>query len=301
MDFVFEKFGVKVGVHQGSVLSPLLFIIVLEALSRECRNRSLWDMFYADDLVIIAESLEELENRHSAWKNSMESKGLRVNLSKTKVMVSDVNRGPTFSSGNYPCGVCCKGVGANSILCIPCNHWVYKRCSGVIKGRMDAVVDFTCRKCLNPQVVVEEDKVVKLDGNEYEVVDQFSYLGDMLSAGGGAEASTIARVRSGWKKIRELLPLLSSRVHSHKAKGRLYTACVRSVMLYGSETWPLKEDDVNRISRMDKMMVRWMCNVTLRDRKSSEELRDRLGIIDIVDMLRKNRLRWMGMLKGWLL
>ena len=30
-----EEFGVGVGVHQGSVLSPLLFIIVLEALSRE--------------------------------------------------------------------------------------------------------------------------------------------------------------------------------------------------------------------------------------------------------------------------
>ena len=47
---------VKVGVHQGSVLSPLLFIIVLEALSREFRTGCPWELFYADDLVIAAET-----------------------------------------------------------------------------------------------------------------------------------------------------------------------------------------------------------------------------------------------------
>ena len=138
-----------------------------------------------------------------------------------------------------------------------------------------------------------DDKIV-LGGVEYDMVDQFCYLGDILSAGGGAEASTIARVRSGWKKFRELLPLLTSRVFSHKVKGKLYSACVRSVMLYASETWPLKEEDIQRISRTDMQMVRWMCNISLRDRKSSEELRSRLGIPDIVSVLRQSRLRWFG-------
>ena len=82
-----NKFSVKVGVHQGSVLSPLLFIIVLEALSGECRNRSVWELLYADDLVIIAKSLKELDS-YCSWKNSIESKGLKVNMKKTKVMVS---------------------------------------------------------------------------------------------------------------------------------------------------------------------------------------------------------------------
>ena len=54
-----EEFEVKVGFHQSSVFSPLLFIIVLEALSRECRSGVPWEDLCADDLVIIAESLEE--------------------------------------------------------------------------------------------------------------------------------------------------------------------------------------------------------------------------------------------------
>ena len=71
-----EEFEVKVGVHQGSVLSPLLFIIVLEALSREFRCEVPWEDLYADDLVIIA---EEYVRRLLTWKKAMEEKGLRVN------------------------------------------------------------------------------------------------------------------------------------------------------------------------------------------------------------------------------
>ena len=65
-----------VGVHQGSLLSPLLFILELETLSREFRTGFPWELLYADDLVIIAGSLEECISKLKAWKNGMESKGL---------------------------------------------------------------------------------------------------------------------------------------------------------------------------------------------------------------------------------
>ena len=55
-----EEFGLGVGVHLGSVLSPLLFIIVLETLSKEFRTGCPWELLYADDLMISAESMEEL-------------------------------------------------------------------------------------------------------------------------------------------------------------------------------------------------------------------------------------------------
>ena len=61
----------KVGVHQGSVLSPLLFIIVLEALSLEFKVGCPWELLYADDLAIIASTLEELLERLQKWKESM--------------------------------------------------------------------------------------------------------------------------------------------------------------------------------------------------------------------------------------
>ena len=114
----------------------------------------------------------------------------------------------------------------------------------------------------------------------------------MLYASGGVEASTISRVRSGWKKFKELLPLLRSRVSSYKIKGKLYTACFRTVMLYGSDVWPLKESDISRISQTGIQMVWWMCNISFRDRKSSAELRNRRSVTNTVDVLRQTTLIW---------
>ena len=84
-----DKFDVKLRVHQGSVLSTLLSNIVLEALSRECSSSLIWVMLYVDDLVIIAESLVKLDTPYAPWKHCLEGKGLRVDLAKTKVMISD--------------------------------------------------------------------------------------------------------------------------------------------------------------------------------------------------------------------
>jgi hypothetical protein len=50
-----DAFEVRVGVHQGSVHSPLLFIIVLVALSRTYKGGLPWELLYADDLALAAE------------------------------------------------------------------------------------------------------------------------------------------------------------------------------------------------------------------------------------------------------
>ena len=103
-----KEFGVGVGVHQGSVSSPLLFILVLEALSRQFRTGVPWELLYADDLAVMADSLEECIARLKVWKEGMERKGLRVNMKKTKLMVSD--SGLTFFAPLERSPVQCVGV-----------------------------------------------------------------------------------------------------------------------------------------------------------------------------------------------
>ena len=106
-----KKFPVRVGVHQGSVLNPFLFIIVLEALSKKFRKGLPYELLYADDLVLIAESEKLLAEKIERWRKGLEAGGLRVNFGKTKVMRCDIGPRQVKSSGKYPCGVCKKGVG----------------------------------------------------------------------------------------------------------------------------------------------------------------------------------------------
>jgi len=58
------------------------------------------------------------------------------------------------------------------------------------------------------------------------VEDKFCYLGDMLSVDGDADAAVEARIRIGWNKFRQLVPLLSNRDISFIRRGRLYSSCV---------------------------------------------------------------------------
>jgi len=65
-------------------------------------------------------------------------------------------------------------------------------------------------------------------------------------------------------------------------------------MLHGSETWPVRKENVVALQRAEMRMVRWMCGFKLKDRLPSKESRERLGVDDIALMLQQNRLRWYG-------
>ena len=68
---------------------------------------------------------------------------------------------------------------------------------------------------------------------------------------------------------------------------------MQSSMLHRSETWPVRKENDVALQLAEMRMVRWMCNVKVKDRVPSKELRERLGI-DMILILQQNRLRWYG-------
>jgi len=115
-----------------------------------------------------------------------------------------------------------------------------------------------------------------------------------MNVDGDADAAVEARIRIGWNKFRQLVPLLTNQDVSLIMTGRLYSSCVRSSMLHGSETWPARKENVVALQQAEMRMVRWMCGIKLKGRFPSKELRERLGIDDIALVLQQNRLRWYG-------
>ena len=74
-----------------------------------------WELLYADDLFVMAESEEDLIKRFNEWKDNMENRGMRVNMNKTKAMISGECQKPIQKAARWPCGVCGRGVGCNSV------------------------------------------------------------------------------------------------------------------------------------------------------------------------------------------
>ena len=81
-----ESFKVKVGLYQGSALSPFLFAMIMDRLTDEVRREPPWTMLFADDIVICEETREEVERRLESWKYALERRGMKVSKSKTKYL-----------------------------------------------------------------------------------------------------------------------------------------------------------------------------------------------------------------------
>ena len=266
-------------------------IIVMEAVTHNLREGLPWEMLYADDLILVGKHEEEMKEKLRKWNECLKDNGLKINEDKTKVMCESFGTAITQVIGNvkHPCSVCLKGVGVNSIRCTQCIQWVHARCSRVKDSLKNIESSFICRRCkgelCETRQINSQVNGLHIDGNEYDIVDKLCYFGDMLSPEGGCEHATLKRIQTGWLKFRELSGLLIGRGMSLKSKGIIYITCVRPAMLYGSETWPTKIEDIRKMQRSEMRMLRWMEGVSLSERKSNECVRSMLAIDDIGEVM----------------
>ena len=138
-------------------------------------------------------------------------------------MVSGKNSGHVEKLGKWPCSICGKGVGNNSIQCTGCSGWVHKRCSGV-RGLLARVVDtFVCKVCERAEDVEDTDADEGMglgNGVCIENVRKFCYLGDMVNGGGGANSASVARVRVRGESLKSCMSgILTRKEVSLKREG----------------------------------------------------------------------------------
>ena len=169
----------------------------------------------------MSETMEGLKKRFLKWRSALESKKLKVNLKKTKVMVCG-SEGEVMQSRIDPCGICGKMVIVNSVLYTKCDQLIYGKCSKLKKVTPSAARFFVCSKCekaINRAGEVQQE--VMCDEMELKA---FCYLGDRLNANGGCETvlQVIVRTRLQLKKFRKCGEILFEKRLSLRMKGKIH-------------------------------------------------------------------------------
>ena len=117
----------------------------------------------------MSEMMEGLKERFLNWRSAVESKKLKVNIEKTKVMVCGSENEVIWSRID-PCGICGKRMTVNSVLCKKCDQWIHERCFILKKVTQSAARFFVCSTCnkttngaekVQQEVMFDEVKTIK--------------------------------------------------------------------------------------------------------------------------------------------
>ena len=86
------SFKVDVGLHQGSVLSPYLFLMLMNVLTEGVRKEVPESMMFADDIVLCGGREVDMTEYLDTWRKSLEERGMRLSRPKTQFMDFNLNR-----------------------------------------------------------------------------------------------------------------------------------------------------------------------------------------------------------------
>ena len=130
-----------------------------------------------------------------------------------------------------------------------------------------------------------------------ERIDKFTYLGSCITPDGSIAEELSSRIQRARIAFSNLHHLWRRNDIKLSTKGRVYSAAVRSVLLYGSETWPLRAEDVRRPSVFDHRCLRSIGKICWEHRISNTEVRRRvLGRrkMSVIEQLHHHIPRWLG-------
>jgi hypothetical protein len=84
-----NDFPINIGLHQGLALSPYLFALVMDEVTRDIQGGIPWCMLFADDVILVDESRMGVDQKLELWRQILEAKCFRLSRSKMEYMKCD--------------------------------------------------------------------------------------------------------------------------------------------------------------------------------------------------------------------
>ena len=229
------------GVRQGCVLSPTLFLIVLDGIMRKLDTTSpngiqwgltgrLNDLDYADDICLLSHKHSDMQQKVQQLSDLANEVGLKINIRKTKIMRFNTN------------------------ITTP----------------------------------------IHINDIQIEDVNEFVYLGCTVAKTGGTEEDINKRINKARHTFNMLHKVWNTSVLSRKTKIRMFNSCVKSVLLYGCETWKHTEKIRKKLQVFINKCLRRLLKCFWPNVISNIDLHRKTNQSDIATEIKRRKWRWIG-------
>lgn len=236
-----EPINTVAGVRQGCLLSPILFLIVLDDILGTAIDgidrgicwkfdEQLGDLDFADDICLLATKHSDMQNKLQDLKAESEKCGLKINIKKTKAM----------------------------------------------------------------KINSTADSNFKIGTEDIELVENFTYLGSVITPDGGAKEDILARINKAKGAFAQLHNIWNSSILSLNTKIKIFNSNVKSVLLYGCETWLVTEVLTNKIQSFVNRCLRRILKIWWPNTISNIELHRRTNQQPIATEISIRKWGWIG-------
>nr|KAG5699547.1 hypothetical protein BaRGS_033743 [Batillaria attramentaria] len=236
-----EPFTVQTGVRQGCILSPTIFLMVVDWVMRQATDgkrtgiqwtfsKQLEDLDFADDIALLSHKQQDAQEKLNRVAEEAEKTGLKINISKTEVM--------------------------------RVNH--------------------------------KQHDPIQLHQEDIKEVDKFTYLGSVVSKDGGTDEDIKSRTNKARHAFRTLRPIWRSTALSLRNKIRIFNSNVKSVLLYGSETWRTTKTSSHKLQTFINRCLRNILNIRYPLVITNQDLWERTRQVPIEQEIKKKKWGWIG-------
>ena len=236
-----EPFDIQTGVRQGCMLSPMIFLVVVDWIMKETTKNNntgiqwtftqfLEDLDFADDICLTSQKKQHMQSKTDKLAKEAAKTGLHINKEKTELM----------------------------------------------------------------KINAKQQTPITLEGENLKEVNTFTYLGSVVSSTGGTDEDVKARIGKARHAFITLRPVWKSTNISTKTKLRIFNSNVKSVLLYGSETWRVTKAISQKLQTFINSCLRQIYSIRWPDKITNENLWKQANQDSIMTQISRRKWRWIG-------
>ncbi|XP_044573421.1 uncharacterized protein LOC123257663 [Drosophila ananassae] len=262
-------------------------------------TQHLEDLDYAEYICLLSHRLIDIQAKASDLEKRANAVGLSINASKTKAMrFNNSNQGSITISGKtvdfvdhftYLGTIISSSGGVEKDVESRLLIDIQAKASDLEKRANAVGLSINASKTKAMRFNNSNQGSITISGKTVDFVDHFTYLGTIISSSGGVEKDVESRLCKARSAFGRLHRIWRNQQISRRTKLRIFNACVKSILLYGAETWLTSQRMMSKLQSFINKCLRIICGIFWPNRISNSDLWRNTGEAPIHHQIKKKK------------